>query len=210
MNLLKPLDRVRTASGRTGLVERVSGRHVDVLFPEGSETLDVDDLSLAAATPTDALLSGDIGDPRAYGLRLQSLFLRHAYRFDPRSGLSNARIEPNLYQIYIAHMVANKLQPRMILADEVGLGKTIEAGLVLKELRARGVVERVLIVTPASLQYQWQTELRSKFKRGIRGHRRRGGEVPQSERKAQPFPRPEQRDLFAFLRRERPHETASA
>jgi len=51
----------------------------------------------------------------------------------------------------------------MILADEVGLGKTIEAGLILKEFRARGLVERVLIVTPASLQQQWQAELRSKF-----------------------------------------------
>ena len=51
----------------------------------------------------------------------------------------------------------------MILADEVGLGKTIEAGLILKELRAREVVERVLIVCPAGLQYQWQQELASKF-----------------------------------------------
>src|SRR3546814_15436773 len=51
----------------------------------------------------------------------------------------------------------------MILADEVGLGKTIEAGLILKELRARGVADRVLVVCPASLQYQWQTELRTKF-----------------------------------------------
>jgi superfamily II DNA or RNA helicase len=160
---MKPLDRVRTANGRMGLVERVYGRQADVMFSEGRETLDVDDLSPLSATPADALLGGHAGDAQAYGLRLQSLFLRHAYRFDPRSGLSNARIEPNLYQIYIAHLVTNKLQPRMILADEVGLGKTIEAGLVLKELRARGVVDRVLIVTPASLQYQWQTELRSKF-----------------------------------------------
>ena len=51
----------------------------------------------------------------------------------------------------------------MILADEVGLGKTIEAGLILKELHARQMVDRVLIVCPASLQYQWQGELRSKF-----------------------------------------------
>ena len=141
---MKPLDRVRTANGRMGLVERVYGRQADVMFSEGRETLDVDDLSPLSATPADALLGGHAGDAQAYGLRLQSLFLRHAYRFDPRSGLSNARIEPNLYQIYIAHLVTNKLQPRMILADEVGLGKTIEAGLVLKELRARGVVDRVL------------------------------------------------------------------
>jgi len=51
----------------------------------------------------------------------------------------------------------------MILADEVGLGKTIEAGLIIKELRARQLINRVLIVVPASLQLQWQSELRSKF-----------------------------------------------
>src|SRR5690606_2421776 len=61
------------------------------------------------------------------------------------------------------HRVNRKLRPRMILCDEVGLGKTIEAGLVLKEQIARGRVERVLIVCPASLQYQWLYELRSKF-----------------------------------------------
>src|SRR3546814_19480010 len=71
-------------------------------------------------------MAGELGDTEAFALRLQSLYLRHAYRFDDRAGLSNARIEPNLHQIYIAHLVTNKVQPRMILADEVGLGKTIE------------------------------------------------------------------------------------
>jgi superfamily II DNA or RNA helicase len=56
-----------------------------------------------------------------------------------------------------------KPQARLIMADEVGLGKTIEAGLVLKELRARGVLDRVLVITPASLVSQWRFELKSKF-----------------------------------------------
>src|SRR5260370_24145222 len=51
----------------------------------------------------------------------------------------------------------------MILADEGGLGKTIEAGLIIKELRARELLNCVLIIVPASLQLQWQSELRSKF-----------------------------------------------
>jgi SNF2 family DNA or RNA helicase len=51
----------------------------------------------------------------------------------------------------------------MILADEVGLGKTVEAGLIIKELRARELLSRVLIIVPASLQLQWLSELRSKF-----------------------------------------------
>ena len=138
-------------------------RWVDVVFPEGPESVHRDDLVPLSEGPAGELLRGHLGDATDYGLRLQALFLQHAYRYDPRSGLSNARIEPNLHQIFIAHVVTNKLQPRMILADEVGLGKTIEAGLILKELRAREMAERVLIVCPASLQYQWQSELRSKF-----------------------------------------------
>jgi SNF2-related domain len=96
-------------------------------------------------------------------LRLQSLYLRHSYRYDPLTGLSSAGIEPQLHQVFVAHRVTQKLEPRMILADEVGLGKTIEAGLIIKELRARGLLDRVLIVVPASLQLQWQSELKSKF-----------------------------------------------
>lgn len=133
------------------------------MFSDGDEFIDVDDLHQVPQTPDEALLAGELGEADAFNLRLSALYLRHAYRFDARSGLSNARVEPKLHQVFVAHRIANKLQPRMLLADEVGLGKTIEAGLVLKELRARGLVERVLIVCPASLQHQWQNELQSKF-----------------------------------------------
>ena len=161
---MKPLDRVRTAAGREGLVRSVDAWPlVEVLFADGAEVLHCDDVEEVAEGPTEGLRQGKFGDAVPYGLRLRALFLKHAYRFDTRFGLSNARIEPNLHQLFIAHLVTNKLKPRMILADEVGLGKTIEAGLILKELRAREMIERVLIVCPASLQYQWQTELRSKF-----------------------------------------------
>jgi superfamily II DNA or RNA helicase len=161
---LAPGTQVQTVNGRLGVVVSVEGRSVEVVFPDGAETLDVDDLVRAADGPVQLLeRNAPLGDATAFALRLQALYLRHAYRFDLRSGLSNARIEPNLHQVYIAHLVTEKLQPRMILADEVGLGKTIEAALILKELRARGLVDRVLIVVPASLQYQWQQELRSKF-----------------------------------------------
>jgi superfamily II DNA or RNA helicase len=161
---VKPLDRVRTASGREGLVRSIDAwPMVEVLFADGAEVLHGDDLEEVAEGPAEELRRGRLGDAVPYGLRLQALFLKHAYRFDTRFGLSNARIEPNLHQLFIAHLVTNKLKPRMILADEVGLGKTIEAGLILKELRAREMIERVLVVCPASLQYQWQTELRSKF-----------------------------------------------
>ena len=145
-------------------MKAVDGRHVTVLMASGDEEyFDVGDITGGSRGPADDLAHGDLAERVPFALRLQALYLRHAYRYDIRSGLSNARVEPQLHQVFIAHRVTNKLQPRMILADEVGLGKTIEAGLILKELRARGLVDRVLIVCPASLQIQWQNELRSKF-----------------------------------------------
>lgn len=161
---MKPFDQVETKDGRRGVVRSVEGQHVRVIMQLGDEEVfDLSDLLPVAVGPSDELRSGLLGDHQPHGLRLRALLLRHAYRYDLRSGLSSARIEPKLHQVFIASRVTGKLQPRMILADEVGLGKTIEAGLILKELRARGLAERVLIISPASLQYQWQTELKSKF-----------------------------------------------
>ncbi len=158
-------DRVRRlADGEKGVVTGYS-RHLgcQVTFPTGSEYLDVSAIELLPPNPETALRNGDLGHAELYGLRIQALYLRHAYRYDALAGLSNARIEPALHQVMVALSVLSKSRPRMILADEVGLGKTIEAGLILKELRARQIVDRVLIVVPASLQWQWQQELRSKF-----------------------------------------------
>ena len=155
----------RSATGEIGVVRSIApDGSVEVTLANGGRRyLAPTELDIIRDNPLEALRAGDIGRTVPYGLRLQSLFLRHAYRYDPLAGLSNARIEPTLHQIYAANRVVSKLRPRMILADEVGLGKTVEAGLILKELRARQLVERVLIVTPASLQYQWRQELRSKF-----------------------------------------------
>lgn len=157
-------DRVRRiATGEEGVVTRVDGNFLNVSFASGRVRVHGDELVALDLDPNELLEAGVIGAGLPYALRLQGLFLKHAYKYDTLSGLSNARIEPALHQVFIAHRVTQKLQPRMILADEVGLGKTIEAGLILKELRARELVTRVLICCPASLQAQWQQELRSKF-----------------------------------------------
>ena len=67
------------------------------------------------------------------------------------------------HQIDVAHRVLRDLGGRAILADEVGLGKTIEASIIYKELAIRGLARRALILTPASLVGQWQGELEEKF-----------------------------------------------
>ncbi|MFP5275170.1 DEAD/DEAH box helicase [Coleofasciculus sp.] len=72
-------------------------------------------------------------------------------------------IDKHWYQIETARKVLRQLGGRALLADEVGLGKTIEAGLILSEYLARGMIESLLILTPASLVSQWQQELQTKF-----------------------------------------------
>lgn len=74
------------------------------------------------------------------------------------------------HQLHTAHAVIEKLNGRALLSDEVGLGKTIEAGLILKEYLLRGMVKRVLILTPASLITQWQEELKTKFGLNFKNH----------------------------------------
>lgn len=83
--------------------------------------------------------------------------------FDTLIAVPHLRFEPFAHQLDAAARVLRRLRGRALLADEVGLGKTIEAGLVLGELRARGLALRVLVVTPAGLVGQWQEELDRKF-----------------------------------------------
>src|SRR5260221_1671970 len=154
----------RGATGEDGVVLSAGdGTLLQVAFPSGTVWIHPDEVEKLPEGPAEQLAAGQLGHMEPYALRLQSLYLKHAYRYDPLTGLSSARIEPQLHQVFVAHRVTQKLQPRMILADEVGLGKTIEAGLIIKELRARELLNRVLIIVPASLQLQWQSELRSKF-----------------------------------------------
>ena len=83
--------------------------------------------------------------------------------FDTFASLEHLRFEPFDYQLETAEVVLRRMRGRAILADEVGLGKTIEAGLVLTELRLRGLARRVLVVCPAGLVAQWHEELERKF-----------------------------------------------
>lgn len=83
--------------------------------------------------------------------------------FDVLMSRPTLRFEPFDYQIQAATTALRRMRGRAILADEVGLGKTIEAALVLAELRMRGLVRRTLVVTPAGLVEQWREELERKF-----------------------------------------------
>ena len=77
--------------------------------------------------------------------------------------LIRTKLDPHPYQMDVAKTVLKEMKSNAILADEVGLGKTIEAGIIMKELLVRGIVNSVLIVVPKSLMYQWKVEMREKF-----------------------------------------------
>lgn len=105
------------------------------------------------------------GDPAQFRLGMEALRLALAYEYDPYFSLSIARVDPLPHQLEAVYDYFIKLpRIRFLLADDPGAGKTIMAGLLLKELKIRGLVQRTLIVTPANLTFQWQRELKDKFR----------------------------------------------
>ncbi|WP_160135554.1 DEAD/DEAH box helicase [Halococcus salsus] len=115
----------------------------------------------------DRLVAKQIDDPVHVDLRERATRLDLAYRYDRFLSLTNNRIEIEPYQVQAAYEILNSYDHRYLIGDEVGLGKTIEAGIVIEELIARGRADRVLIVAPAPLTVQWQEEMREKFDRNF-------------------------------------------
>jgi len=105
------------------------------------------------------------GDALKFRLGIEAMRLGLAYEYDPYFSLSIARVDPLPHQLEAVYDYFLKLpRIRFLLADDPGAGKTIMAGLLIKELKARGLIRRILIVTPANLSFQWQRELKDKFR----------------------------------------------
>lgn len=104
------------------------------------------------------------GDPTAFFLNIEAHRIRLAHQFDPRLAVSVSQVDPLPHQIEAVYRHALQM-PRMrfLIADDAGAGKTIMAGLILKEMQQRGLVERVLVVAPGHLKYQWQREMKERF-----------------------------------------------
>lgn len=104
------------------------------------------------------------GDGQLLRLGIQAYCLGIAYEYDPYFGLSISRVDPLPHQLEAVYDYFLKLaRVRFLLADDAGAGKTIMAGLLIRELALRGLAERILIVSPANLTFQWQRELKEKF-----------------------------------------------
>jgi SNF2 family DNA or RNA helicase len=105
------------------------------------------------------------GDPLRFRLGVEAFRLGLAYEYDPYFALSIAPVDPLPHQleaVYDYFLTMPRI--RFLLADDPGAGKTVMAGLLLKELKIRDLVKRTLIITPASLSFQWQREMKEKFR----------------------------------------------
>lgn len=165
---------------------RVRFKAGDEILLDGNETLRVDAVSdagglltyhcgdreifegelsdtISFSKPEDRLLGGQCDDLRDFNLRIESLFRSQQIQKSPVRGLLGGRVDLIPHQIAIAKEVSSRIAPRVLLADEVGLGKTIEACLIMHRLHLTGRADRVLIILPEPLVHQWFVELLRRF-----------------------------------------------
>jgi superfamily II DNA or RNA helicase len=122
------------------------------------------DLSFELVAPESIQFSGAASEPGWFDLRAELTQLGLVEGFDELLCLTALRgVEAHWYQIETVRKVLKQYRGRVLLADEVGLGKTIEAGMILKEYLLRGMAERILILVPAPLVGQWREEMAEKF-----------------------------------------------
>ena len=160
----QPGERI-SGSGREFVVERVE-QHEGVLryFGDGTTLLEGELDNSQSVSKADArLLGGRIDAFAPYALRREALERRAGARRQRAWGLLSARIDLIPHQLRVAQAAASRRPTRVLLADEVGLGKTIEAGMILARLLATGRAARVLILLPQALVSQWYLELLRRF-----------------------------------------------
>ncbi len=125
------------------------------------------DDTISFSKPEDRLLGGHVDELRTFQLRIESLYRSQRIKRSPVRGFLGGRVDLIAHQIAIVKEVCGRAAPRVLLADEVGLGKTIEACLVMHHLHLSGRADRVLILVPESLVHQWFVELLRRFNMGF-------------------------------------------
>src|SRR5437868_7838411 len=152
-------------NGTAFTIERVERDGNVLRYFGGGHTLqegeldDVQNVSKADAR----LIGGRVDRNDQFDFRIDALTRRAQARRSPAWGVMSARVDLIAHQLRVAQIAATRRPPRVLLADEVGLGKTIEAGLILARLLATGRAARVLILLPETLIHQWYVELRRRF-----------------------------------------------
>ncbi len=158
-------DNIRTHSGEGFVVEKVEDTCGLLTYLCGGRRVAEAELSdqIGFAKPEDRLFAGQVDELEAFRLRVNCLNRRREIRQAPARGFYGGRVDLIPHQISIAAEVAGRMAPRVLLADEVGLGKTIEAALVLHRLHVTGRAGRILIMLPQALLNQWFVEIYRRF-----------------------------------------------
>jgi len=117
----------------------------------------------SVALPQERLMAGQVDEGEVFELRYRALQAQWKFRQSEVRGFLGGRVELLPHQFYILNEVSSRQVPRVLLADEVGLGKTIEACLIVQRLLAIGRARRVLILVPETLTHQWFVELLRRF-----------------------------------------------
>ncbi|MFL1407431.1 RNA polymerase-associated protein RapA [Marinobacter sp. M1N3S26] len=161
---------IETFDGQVLTVQAVEDRGGVLMYHAADDTgnlQEVSEVRLASqvnfSAPHQRLFAGQFDRNGAFRLRLATLEHQDRLSQSPVQGLLGARTQHLPHQLYIAHEVASRYAPRVLLADEVGLGKTIEAGLILHYQLHTGLARRVLLVVPDSLIHQWLVEMLRRF-----------------------------------------------
>ena len=168
---LKAGDKLTHIDGRTLEVTEVcplgNTLSYEAIEPESGETFSVHEQFIAPEvsvnTPQDRLLNNQLDKIGDFQLRFETLTERARYQASNTSGLIGARTSLLSHQLFVASEVGRRLAPRVLLADEVGLGKTIEAGLILSQQFLRGRAQRVFVAVPDPLLHQWLVEMLRRF-----------------------------------------------
>jgi len=157
-----------TVAGRDGRpfpIEAVEEDGQLLVYAGGGHRVREDEISdvTSVAQPHERLLAGQVDEGETFDLRLRALEAQARFRQSEVRGFLGGRLELIPHQLYILHEMAGRQIPRVLLADEVGLGKTIEACLIVQRLLAVGRATRVLVLVPEPLVHQWFVELLRRF-----------------------------------------------
>jgi ATP-dependent helicase HepA len=153
--------------------------------------------TLVLNKPTERLFSGQTDAAQWFYLRKHTLERLADIEKSPVLGLCSGRTDLIPHQLYIASEVASRFAPRVMLADEVGLGKTIEAGLILQQQLVNGLASRVLVIVPEALLNQWLVEMLRRFSLHFSIYdEERCGEILETMREDEDTPLSKQRNPF--------------
>jgi len=164
--IFKEGDTIKLTDGRSLVVKSVTAEVNSLVNYVTSEGIICETLLSSAnriTTPLERILSSNADTCDNYKLRSDILDLRYRSASTPVRGFVGGRVELIPHQLYIANEVSSRFERRIMLADEVGLGKTIEACLILHKLIVSGRVSQVLIIVPESMVHVWFVELLRKF-----------------------------------------------